>query len=472
MRQLLLVLMLVMLACRPGSAPPDGSVGPSARPAALPETCAVQLPPRPLGENLPPLPAAQPSFSAARSTIVVNVEVPLAGVRQALEAKVPRRVAEERDHDLGVAGRLEYTVDRGPFTLRVEHDVLVVESTLQGHARACAKGRCYAGCAPEARATARVPLRLDADYKLRASEIRVDVTRGCEVRALGGFVTVDVTPILRGALAAESRNMRAAVDRELPDLRPEAARLWAELAKARPLPLGACAVASPEEITQGVASGTPELMRLRFGLLARPEVRMKCGAASEPGAATSPRPPRPLPALRDDWALPPLGDVHLAIVLPPESLARAALGGDPIDLGRGRARVRQARGDATSGWVVDLIGEACGDVAMSIGGVAWNDPQSLHLTGTAPRAGDGERLAAAGLDAARLSSGLEHVAIPLPIAVNGLVALLPELARGLSDERVTIAATVESARPDVAAVRGPDLVAVALLHGGVTIRAR
>jgi hypothetical protein len=466
MRQrLLLVVPTIALACGPGAPPRDGRV--SAPPAPLAETCAVQLPPRTAGNELPPLPGTAPAFAAARSTLVVSVEVPLGGVRQALEAKVPRRVAEERDHDIGMAGRLEYTVDRGPFTLRVENDVLVVESMLQGRAQACAKGRCYAGCAPEARATARVPLRLGVDYKLRTSEVRIDVTRGCAVRALGGFLTVDVTPILQGALAAQSRSVQAAIDRELPDLRPQAARLWDELAKPKALPLGACVVLAPEEIVQGPASGTPELMRLRFGLLARPEVRMKCGDTPTPA-----RPVRPLPPLRDDRALTPLGDVRLAIVLPPEATARALEQGDPIDLGHGRVRVRKASGDASSGLLLDLAGEACGEVAMSVSGVAWSDSQSLHLTGTAIPAGDGARLSTAGLDGARLAKGIELAPIPLPIAVSALAALLPELASGLSDDRVSIAASVERAQPDVAGIRGPDLVAVALLHGAVTIRAK
>ena len=250
-------------ACGPGAAAGDGSSG--ARrpplPAPVPETCVVRLPPRAVGDGstaLPVLPGpgrvAERAFAAPRSTLVVNVDVELGGLRQALEAKVPRRVAEERDHDLGPAGRLEYTVDRSPFTVRVESDALVVESMLQGRAQACAKGRCYAGCAPEARATARVPLRLGADYRLRTSDVRIDVTKGCEVRALGGLLTIDVTPILRSALAAQSRNVQTSIDRELPDLRPEATRLWDDLYKAKALPLGACVMLVPEETTQGPGS--------------------------------------------------------------------------------------------------------------------------------------------------------------------------------------------------------------------------
>ena len=456
--RLLVPLTAAALACGPSPGP--ATVKAVERPAPLADTCNVRLAPR-AGDALPPLPAAPSALEVPRSTLVVNVEVPLAGVRGALEAKVPRRVAEERDHDLGIAGHLEYTVDRGPFAMRVENDVLVVESVLQGRAQACAKGRCYAGCAPEARATARVPLHLGADYKLRTSEVRVDVTRGCEVKALGGLVTVDVTPIL----GAQSHMVQAAIDRELPDLRSEATRLWTELEKPVPLPLGACVVLAPEELTQGVAGGTPELARLRFGLLARPEVRMKCGASVA-------GPARPLPPLRDDRGLPPQGDVHLAIVLAPEAPGRALESSDPIDLGGARVRVRSATGDVSAGLQLDLAGEACGEIGLSVGGAAWSDPQSLHLVVITPFAGDGERLAASGLDVGRLTNGIEHVAIPLPIAVTSLGAMLPDLARGLSDDRVTISAAIESSQPGTAGTRGNQVVAIALLRGAVTIRGK
>jgi hypothetical protein len=421
---------------------------------------------------LPPLPRRPlaPSFAAPRSTIVVNAEVPLAGVKQALEAKVPRRVAEERDHDLGAAGHLEYSVDRGPFGVHVDKDTLVVEAPLQGRAQACAKGRCYAGCAPEARVTARVPLRLGADYKFHASDVRIVVTRGCEVRALGGFVTIDVTPILRGALAAQSRTIQAQIDRELPSLQPDAARLWAELRKTRELPLGMCVALAPEEITQGPASGTAELARLRFGLLARPEVRVKCtpNAPPDPGM---PSPPKILPALRDDPALGDAGDVHLSIVLDHESAARAvASAAEPIDLGpRRRARIGRASGNVSRGLLLDLSGEVCGDVMMVASGLAWTDAHSVHLTGVTPLPGEGERLA--GLDPARIAAAVEHAPIALPIAVSALGSTLPELARGMSDDKLTVTATVDTAQPESAGLHAADLVAVALLRGAVTLRA-
>jgi hypothetical protein len=471
-------LIAVLLAACGGQGGAVSSRPPTPEPLA--PTCATRLQARALAAGtdssaLPPLPARgeAPAFAAPRSTLVVNAEVPLGGLRQALETKVPRRLAEERDHDLGMAGRLEYTVDRGPFAVRVEAGAVVVDALLHGRAQACAKGRCYAGCAPEARVTARVPLRLSADYKLRSSDVRVEVLRGCQVRALGGLVTVDVTPILRAALAQQTGKIQASIDRELPDFKPQAARLWAELAKPRELPLGMCVVLAPEAITQGPAAGTVESARLRFGLLARPELRVSC--ASGPGAAGSPpgsSPTPPLPPLRDDPALPALGDVHLAIVLGEDAPARAVeRAAEVIDFGGRRGRVSKASGTAAS-LVIDLSGEVCGELVQSAVGVAWSEQQALHLVGSSPTtAGEGARLAAAGLDAALVASAVERAPMALPIALSALPTLLPELASAMSDASVTVSAAVESARPESAGLRGTDPIAVALLRGAVTLRA-
>lgn len=455
------------LACGGGGS--GGTPGLAAMPEmpsipSIPETCNTRLA---AAAPAAPAPAAGLArFEAPKSTIVVHGELPLTSLRGTLEARVPRRLAEERDHDIGAAGRLEYTVDRGAFALRVEDGALVVEAPLRGEARACAKGRCYASCAPEAMATARVPLRLSADYKLKVSDLRVEVTRGCQVRALGGFLKIDVTPVLRSRLVQETPRIRASIDRELPDLGPQARRLWTELEKPRPLPLppGACVVLAPEAITQGPASGTAELARLRFGLVARPELRLTCGSAP---------PGRPMPPLRDDLALPTSGDVHLATVLAPESVARAIGGGPTVfDLGAGRARARGATGDVAAGLGLDLVGEVCGDVAITSRGVAWRDERTLRLAGVALAPGEPERLSAGGVDGAALVTGLETAPIAVPLSPEQMKELLPELARGLSDKSVTVEATIEGAKTGTAGVRGRDVVAVNVLRGSVALRAR
>ncbi|MBS2015598.1 MAG: DUF4403 family protein [Deltaproteobacteria bacterium] len=437
-----------------GGAPPVAPV--------LPATCAVRLPPGGAAvtrEGAPPPPLVVP-----RATLLVHAEVPLGGLREQLEAKVPRRVVDERNQDIGVAGRLEVTVDRGAFAVRVEGDALVVETPLRGQARACAKGSCYASCDPEAKVVARIPMRLGADYKFRASDVRFDVTRGCKVRALGGFVTVDVTPALRARLAQEAKQVQASIDRELPDFSGPAARLWGELGKPRELPLGACIVVSPEEIVQGPASGTIELARLRFGLLARPEIRSRCG---EP-----PR-PRALPPLRDDPALPPSGDVHLAVVLAPEAPARAVgAAGGIADLGKGKAQVREAKGDLATGLGLELSGDVCGGASVFASGATWPDANGVRLSGVALAKEDAARLGAAGLDAGAIGRAVEAAAIPVPLAVDQLGVLLPELAKAASDERTTVTVAVESAQGEGAGLRGAEVVAVVRAKASLTVRTK
>jgi len=466
-------LALLLVSCGGGSK--DPSLPPLPVAPSIPETCAVRWPPRlaiptptPPGQQAgPPLgQAPAPPIAPPRSTLVVHADLPLLALRQALEARVPRRVAEERDHDIGAAGRLEYTVDRGSFSARVDAGVLVVEAPLRGQARACAKGRCYAGCDPEARATARIPLHLGPDYKLRSEDVRVEVTKGCEVRALGGFLKIDVTPVLRSRLAQEAPRIRASIDRELPDLTPRAAQLWAELNKTRALPFGACVVVAPEEIVQGPASGDAELAHLRFGLLARPEVRMRCGEA--PRA-------RPLPPLRDDRSLADAGDVHLAMVLAPDAPARSFGGASTIfELGAPgggpRARIRNATGEPTSRMDLDLVGEACGDVGVSAGGATWRDPSSVSLAGVVLAPGDVERLGSVGVPAAAVARGVEHTSIGVPLPVDKVATVLPELARAAGDEKTEVSARVDAARPEAAGFRGNELLAVVGLRGAVTIR--
>lgn len=442
-------------ACGGAERPPETST-------AAP-SCRVTLPPRPPEAAAP---VAAPAFAAWRSTVVVNIEVPLGSVKDTLEAKVGRRVAEERDHDIGLAGRVQYTVDRGPFAVSVQGDALVIEAPLHAHAQACAKGGCYAGCDPEAKITARVPLQLGVNYKFRPSAVKIEITRGCEMRALGGLVRIDMTPMLEARLAQESKGIESSIDRDLPDLHPQAERVWAELSLPRALPLGACVVLAPQTIVQGPASGAGELASLRFGLFAHPELRARCGDV--------PRPP-PLPPLHNDPSLPPEGDVHLALLLPHDAPA-IALEGASIELGKGSTRVVHASGPA-SALLFDLSGDVCGAVGVGAAGAAWSDDgRALHFTGVSPLGADGSRLASAGLDATLLAKGIEHAPITVAFAAADLKSALPELARSLSDEHVTVSATVSGAAPEAAGLRTDsgqtEIVAVVRVRGALTIRAK
>ena len=420
------VLALFLLAC-------GTPAGPEAPPA---ETCKTTLAAR-VSTPVAPLP-----MTIAASTIPVELQIPFAKVSQELESRVPRRVAEEKDHDIGIAGRLEYVADRGAFTARMQGDSLAVETPISIHAKACAKGTCYAGCDPEARAVATLPMRLDANYKFRPSVVRVEVTKGCSVRALGGLVTVDVTGMLRDELSKAARQLAAAIDKKLPDLRPEAENLFVELGKPRSLPLGACALLAPEGIVQGVPTADASAAKLHFALIGRPELRVRCGDAK---ASTA-----PLPPLRDGATE---GDTHLAIVMPPEAISLDGLTAD-------KTRITHARG--TPGALeADIRGEACGTIFFGASTAAWLDASRLHLGGVV---GDP---AFPGLTAA-----VENAPIAVPFAPDQLATTAPALASAVSDPTVEVSAAVVEAKAESAGIRGTDIVAVVQARGSVTLRAK
>lgn len=480
-----------------------GRSGTSAR--SLGPTCRVTLPPRATtladadggtggsgSGGAPASPSPLHAASAAVSVLPIDVDVPLGTLGSALEAKVPRRVAEERDHDIGLAGRLEYVVDRGAFTVRGDGDALVVQTPLSIHARACAKGACYAGCDPEARATVRVPLRLGPDWELRRASAQFEITRGCELAVLGGVVRVDVTFVVAQSLKAERARLEDAINAQLPHLRPEVERAWGEAARTRALPLGACVSLSPIAVAQGAPSADADTAHLRFGVVARPELRLRCDEAPASSAPVAPA-PSPLPPLRDDDALGKDGDTHLAVVLPKSAIAAAiedayhppyAAPGDAgaaaasapspaIDLGSaGRTYVAAASGTA-SALVVRLAGDVCGDVTARATAVAWTpDGHGLALARVEIPDDDAARLASAGVDARALASALEKTTVPVPLATpDALRTALPFLARSAAaGEGVTVTARVTEAAPESARLDGDAPVGVVRLRGGLAVR--
>ncbi len=423
--------------------------------AQLANTCATQLPPR---ASAPAEGSPVEPGPIARSLLVAETEFPLKRLLDALEARAPKRVAEERDHDIGLAGRLQYTVDRGKFSATVEGDALVVSVPLNAQVEACAKGRCYSSCAREARVSTRVPLKLGNDERLHANDVRVDVTKGCKLRA--GFISIDVTPIIRGQVDQRRGQILAAIDRELPDLRPHANRIWSELEKPRPLPLGSCLVLAPEALVLGPASGTKTSARVRFGLYARPELRTACGEAP---------PPRKRPQVRYEAALPAEGELHLAIMLNDQVMRDAFLSRTPGDLIEGRASVTTVKGSVARGLELKLGGEICGDVQVRASGATLTDPSHLALTGVVLAPGDSERLAGARAVPEGFVGAVEQTPISLPLRAEDLAAVLPELAKAMSDDTLGISATATDGVTEGAFVGGDSLWVVMRMRAAGTL---
>ena len=449
------VALLLVTACGPGAK--NGGQGGELR------VCAAKL-----ADRAPPIGApalVDPPFVAPTSTVVVHAQIPVAIVQRALESKVPHRVAEEKDHDIGVAGRLEYTADRGPFRVSVKGDALVVATTVDIQARACAKGSCYASCEPRAEVTSQVPLRLGADYKFRNPAVGIQLVRGCQVKALGGFATIDVTPQIDSALQATRPRLEQEIRSQLPDLRPEVDRMWKDLTQAKQLPLGACIHVMPEHLVQGKPGGDANTAELSFGLTAHPELETHCG----------PNPPHTpvLPPLRDDDTLPREGSVYLAVVMPKEAPAASMEGGD-VDLGGFKAHVAHAQGNTAQGLTFTLTQEACGSLTVQANTAAWSqDGKSVHLAHTVLFDGDAARITAAQGNPDAWLKGFESMPIPVPISATDLGSMIPDMAKGESSNQVDVSATISSSAPDSAGLRGKgDVLAVTLLKGAVNLRAK
>ena len=403
----------------------------SSVPAAEAE-CKTTLPPasRPSG---PGAPAPPPPTS---SRMVAHVDMKLAPIVAELEKSVPRRVAEERGRDIGVAGSLNAIVDRGPFTTSVDGENLLVRTELRAHAEACAKGRCYASCDPIAMATATVPMRLTPDYRFAPSRVSIAFTRGCQIRVLGGFVTVDVTSTIQGFLADELRGIERQIDARIPQPRPQVERLWKELNAPRSLPLGACAVVNPRGLVQGPMQGSPGSVRMRFALDALPELRTRCG---------DPPAPVPLPKLAHDPRMAEEDDLVVAFVWPLEKVASQLAPSDPFTLSGALVRSTNAKATAANAEVdLDLVirGEACGETALRAK-PTWADDGTAVLLG-GPR-------------------------VSPPVQPESLKTMIPGVASSLSDPSVDVKATVKDAKPLASWARGPDLVATVRVRGSIEI---
>lgn len=377
--------------------------------------------------------------------MIAHVDMRLATLAQELDARVPRRVAEERNRGIGVAGHLNYSVDRGPFAVAIEGESLLVRTELRGHAEACASGRCYASCDPVAIATASVPLRLTPEWRFSPSRVSVAFTRGCQVRALGGFVRIDVTPTIEGQMGPALRRVEQEIDGRLPQPRPQAERLWKELSAPRPLPLGSCVVVNPRGIVQGPMTAAGTTLRVRFGLVASPELRTRCG---DPPATT------PLPPLAHDPRLPAEDDLVVAIVSPIASSMASLAPSDPFEWDGSRVRITKATA-VSAGAALDvdlsLRGEACGELATRTP-LAWTD-DGKAIRFTSPELATGPR-------------------IPVALSADALRDLVPQLASSLSDPSVDVKATIKEAKPLSVYARGDDLAATVRVRGTVDIAQR
>jgi hypothetical protein len=396
----------------------------------------------------------EPSIAAPPSRLIVHAKLSLAKLGTELERHIAPRLADGTGIKLGPAGVLDYSVDRGALSLSLAGDHLVVETPVYGRAQACRGGRCYAGCEPRALVRAEIPLWLGADYRFGRSRVSLDFTHGCKVRAFRGMLSVDVTPMLKSALAPQLERVRREIDRRLPNVRADLERGWRQLATPRPLPIGGCLVVEPLGLVQGPVHQSGAMAHARFALLARPELRTDCG---------EPAPIAPLPPLSSDRGLPDEDVVTLGIELPLTDLALAFESATPEGGSRPRYHVADATLEAVGQRVaaeLELAGELCGALALQATPTFDGEAGVIELTAGEVDAAETQRVRAAGLDPAALARQLTRLPrLPVPITLAMLRAAPHAFVWLFSDPAFSVSPQVTAMHAAGASARGEKLVA-------------
>jgi Domain of unknown function (DUF4403) len=401
---------------------------------------------------------------APLSLLVVNAQSSLAPLQRALEGRIRKRVAAGKV-GIGPGGELSYEAERGALALSTSANLLVVEAPIEARVEACRGANCYASCQPRALVRAEVPLLLGADYRFQPARVTLRFTRGCKVRALGGLLTLDVTPTLEAQLAPELGKVASEIDRQLPDVRAQVEVAWRELSTERELPLGGCLVLAPSGVIQGPVEPSASLLLARFAIQLTPELRTRCGEA------TAER--RALPPLQSDASLSEEGLIRLGMVTPLTSLERAfdsaatALGGKSARIAGAKVAPRGADVD------VELLlrGEVCGAVALTAQPDFSGDGRHIGLTKPQVSAAERDRWLEASLEPASGLEALIGLARVSPLlSVQGFREAVPALASAQSTPRLELGAHVSSARPAGAAARGEELVAWLEARGSVSLK--
>jgi hypothetical protein len=407
-----------------------------------------------------------PVRAARESQIVVHGEAPLSTLALALEQRIQKRLAEGR-FGIGPGGTVSYSVERGALSLSVTSTSLVIETPVSAQAEACRGRGCYASCEPQAVVRAAVPLLLRPDYRFEPSAISLKFTRGCKVHALGGLLTIDLTPTLESELQPELAKVARQIDQELPDIRADVERAWTELARPRPLPLSGCVVLQPRALVQGPLTPSSTALRANFAVLATPELRTGCGDEAAP---------KPLPPLARDLSLPEEGVVLLGMVTPLAGFERSFLAATPVHASQRTLQITGARVAARASEVAvtfDLVGDVCGSASVDADPDFSGDGRIIGLKHATLSTAERERWQATDIDSQALVTELIASSQVTPLlSVSAFREAAPLLARALSRPALQISARVSSARAAGAAARGDDLVAWLEARGSVTVQQR
>ncbi len=357
-----------------------------------------------------------------RSVIPVLVRASLPHARALLEAQAPKRLAAETNHSIGAAGKLTYTVDRGPFAVSLKAGVIVAETDLTVSASVCkdvyALGCVkYGSCSPLLHVVATLPTQLKDDFSFAPSTMRVDVTRRCLMTALD----IDVTDFIEIEADKQARKVKAKIDAGLPKPKAEVERAWKSAQTSLPMSKGACVFLHPAELTQGpttieraIASDpkSEEQIVARFGIVATPGVDVPC--PPDP-------PPAPLPKLVQAPKPSDAFAIHLPVRVSTKTLEATwgkTLDGAKFEAGASVTTAPPALVTRATFLEFDtpISGEACGRVLLS-GTPGWDDTAKQLRFDTLDALSDEQKrvnAAAPMVDLARLTQGVRPLLLYKP----------------------------------------------------------
>lgn len=418
-----------------------------------------------------------PALTQPTSRVLVEIRVETEAMLAALEAAVPRRVAERRGLDLGAPGKLDFHVDRGKFRVRVAGDELAVEVDLEGDAALCkpmgALGCVgYASCQPSAHAHAAVPLLLGSDFRLPSSRVGIPITRRCMLTAL----SIDVTGEVEAEAKRREQAIRESIDAGVPAVEPVLREIWQALGTSVPLGAGTCARVYPTALVQTGPRVRGGAIRLVLGAEGQVVVETPCAPAQ-------PAPPMPSPRL--DRTLEPGVDLRVPVIVGWDEASRAiarglaqaepAVGGEVVHVTDARVQPT-ARGVRIG---LTIAGKTCGEVWLD--GVPAYDATrgAIVFQGLTP-AGDAAGLARAGIDGAQLAASVAPlIAVPLrvdpanvPKRIDRIAASLLGPTAGQPADGPEIAVGMTRASIDAALAVREGLVAMLHAEGAATVKLR
>lgn len=425
--------LLLLCGCTPSSLHP-----PAAQASETPAPCSVRF-----DEPDLPDPIAPENINLPPSEIVVGVAFDTAALTSLLAKEVPPRVAQDRNVDAGLAGKLSYQIDRSPFVASVSERRLVITTRLQGRADLCkplGPLGCvrYAQCSPQALATASVPLSLGSSYRIGPASVSIRTTRPCEI---GG---IDATPQIQKEADVQARRIERRINGLLPSFSKDAQALWNAMGVHVPLGIDSRLRITPLLVVEGAPTQSGPRVTIPLGVRATVRIEPRHGERDDVG---------PIPSPVHEPELAPDLHLHVPIEVDLESIdaalsrsvreaetpgSKASSKNTAQDSLETRILSVRSRPDGTNLRVfVSVKGYSCGVLAFR--GVPAYDQKSVrvHLSDVQPLTSEKQRAAQLdpGLDLHRIARILEsRGTIPLPIDPSTIPAGLDRAVELLSPQ--------------------------------------